>query len=120
VSPRAKRIAKAIQKVETGGNHSAIGKSGERGSMQFLPSTWELWSEEVSGRVMPFTPQNEMYVALKMIDTWIEVGLSDRQILWKWNSGRHDKCIEGVNKHGVNYSSCDYAQVVLIAMKTEI
>jgi len=102
--------------TETGGNFEARGKSGEVGAFQFLPSTFAQWGREVLGYTPTLTPATERYVALKMIQKWIDQGLSARQIAWKWNSGRHDKCIEGVNKHNVEYSSCKYAENVLVAI----
>ena len=71
-----------------------------------MPATWVMWSKEVAGRVLPFTEQNEHYVAVRMIKKWVNDGLSARQVALKWNSGRYDKCIEGVNKQGVSYDSC--------------
>lgn len=103
----------AISHVETGGNHNARGKSGEKGKLQYLESTFILWSKEVTGRVLPFNETNEEYIALKMIDKWISYGYTDRQIAWIWNSGRADTCISGVNRHNVQYDSCSYADKVL-------
>jgi hypothetical protein len=78
-----------------------------------MPETFAMWGKEVMGYVPALMPHTEEYVALKKIQGWIEQGLTDRQIAWKWNSGRHDKCIEGINKHNVAYSSCKYAENVL-------
>ncbi len=96
-----------------GGIHEARGKSGEKGALQFLPNTWEIWSKEVAGGELAFTQINEEYVALMMVQKWINIGMSDRQIFWMWNSGRSDRCIEGTNKYGVKYSSCQYAHRAL-------
>lgn len=84
-----------------------------------MESTWKLWSKDVAGRVLPFTIDNEEYVALHIIQDWIQDGLSDKQIFWMWNSGRSDTCVEGTNRHGVEYSSCAYGQKAL-AMLTNI
>ena len=38
--------------------------------MQYLASTWKLWSTEVYGEVKEMTPTRERYVAYKMIEKW--------------------------------------------------
>lgn len=106
----------AIAKVETGGNFKARGKSGEHGATQMLPSTWRQWSRDVLGYVAPFTETNERYVALRVINSWVAEGLTDRQIGYRWNSGRHTGCSKGVNKHGAEFDSCSYADKLLASL----
>lgn len=105
-----------MREVETGGDHQAIGKSGENGALQFLPSTWKAWSKDVAGRVLPFTPGNEQYVALRKVQHWIDSGHSNREIALIWNQGHPGACRRGVNGHGVAYDSCEHARLVLAAM----
>jgi len=81
--------------------------------MQFLPSTWRLFSKEVYGEVKEQTPTRERYVAYKMIEKWLEDGLDARQIALRWNQGHSGACKAGTNKHGVKYDSCSYARQVL-------
>lgn len=102
--------------VETGGVHSAIGKSGEHGALQFLPSTWEMWSKEVAGRVLPFTEANERYVALLKVQRLLDAGYTARGVALVWNQGHTNGCSAGTNKHGVQYDSCAYAQKVLASL----
>ncbi len=83
--------------------------------MQILPSTWRLFSQDVYGEVVEQTPQKERYVAYKMIEKWLEQGLSTAQIAATWNSGsphnwEHKK---GINKHGVAYNVPEYVKQVL-------
>jgi hypothetical protein len=98
--------------VETGGECDVRGKSGEVGCLQFLPSTWKMYSTNVLGYVAPMTKVNELYVASVMIQSWLYEGLTDEQVAVRWNSGgiRHKK---GVNKYGVAYDTYAYAKKVL-------
>lgn len=89
------------------------GASGEYGCLQFLPTTWRLWSKDVYGEVREQTPVRERYVAYKKIERWLEQGYSSREIALMWNQGHPGACGAGVNKHGVSYDSCAYAQSVL-------
>ncbi|MBK9580275.1 MAG: transglycosylase SLT domain-containing protein [Fibrobacteres bacterium] len=109
------QIVSAIIQVETGGNCDAIGASGERGCMQFLPSTWRLFSIDIYGEVREQTPVRERYVAYKMIERWLEEGLNAAQIAAKWNSGSpHNwQNKKGTNKHGVAYDVPQYVRNVL-------
>lgn len=81
--------------------------------MQFMPSTWRLFSLDVYGEVREQTPTRERYVAYKMIERWLQEGLTARGIALRWNQGHEGQCKSGVNKHGVKYDSCSYARQVL-------
>jgi hypothetical protein len=81
--------------------------------MQMLPSTWSAWSKEVYGEVRNQTPSNERYVGYIKIEKWLAEGHSPREIALIWNQGHPGKCRAGVNKLGVEYNSCAYAQKIL-------
>jgi len=106
-------MVQAIMKVESGGYFGAKGASGEKGAAQFLPSTWELWSRDIAGRVLPFTEGNEYYVAVMKVDAWLKSGYNEGQIAQIWNTGRPGPCIRGVNRHNVPYDSCAYERAIL-------
>ncbi len=112
-------IAKTIAILETGGklDCSLKGLSGERGCHQFLPSTWKAYSLEVYGYVEIQTPEKATFVAESMIRKWLESGLSDRQIFLIWNQGHPGQCKAGVNKYGVPYDSCAYADKAIDTLK---
>lgn len=40
---------------------------------------------------------------------WLQEGLTERQIFLIWNQGNPGQCVRGVNKYGVPYDSCKYA-----------
>ena len=82
-----------------------------------MPGTWAYWSKKVIGYVAEQTPINERYVALHKIQQHINEGYSDRGIALIWNQGNASPCKAGVNRHGVAYDSCSYAQKVLVAMR---
>jgi len=85
--------------------------------MQFLPTTFRLWSVEIAGYVLPFTEVNEYYVAVHMIEKWVRAGYSDREISLTWNQGHPGACKSGRNKHNAYYDSCAYAQRVLTLLR---
>lgn len=80
-----------------------------------MPSIWVAYSTEVAGRVLPMSPENEEYVAIRMIESWLDRGLSDAQVVLKWNhpAGVVNGCGSGVNAHGVKWDSCSYQKNVL-------
>jgi hypothetical protein len=83
-----------------------------------MPATWAMWSKEVAGRILPFTEQNEHYVAVRMIKKWVDDGYTNRQISLTWNQGHTGACASGHNKHGIFYDSCAYASKVLAKIDT--
>jgi hypothetical protein len=99
--------------VESGGNFNARGASGEKGRAQFLEATFEMWSRDVAGKVLPFTEANEYYVAVMKVDGWLKTGYTESQIAQIWNTGRPGPCIRGINRHNVAYDSCAYERAVL-------
>lgn len=98
--------------VETGGKCEARGGSGEVGCLQFLPSTWRMWSQDVLGYTPEMTKTNEMYVAVHKIQGWLDEGRTEEQCAIAWNSGgfEHKK---GINSHGIAYNTYTYATSVL-------
>ena len=78
-----------------------------------MPQTWAHWSTKVFGRVEKQTPINEEYVALHKIQHHLDEGYSDREVALVWNQGNASPCKSGVNKYGVEYNSCAYANKVL-------
>lgn len=99
------------------------GKSGEYGSFQFLPTTWQLVSKEITGKVLPQTPLNEEYVAVKKVQKLLDEGKTEKEVAMIWNGslGGSEVAIEkrGVNKHGQKYDTKLYASLVLTAYAAE-
>ena len=83
-----------------------------------MKGTWEVYSKQVAGRILPMTPSNEEYVALKMIEFWLEKGYTTAQVVLNWNHplGVKNGCSSGVNSKGVKWNSCDYQRKVLSLM----
>lgn len=111
-------VAKTIALIETGGNLDCAkpGLSGERGCHQYLPSTWASYSKDVFGYVAEQTPENATFVTEEKIRQWKKEGLTDRQIFLIWNQGHPGQCKSGVNRYGVPYDSCKYADDALITL----
>jgi len=108
-------ITKTIEFQETGGtlDCSKKGLSGEIGCHQFLPSTWAGYSKDVFGSVVEQTLENAEYVTLVKVKGWLDAGYTPRQIFLIWNQGNTGQCKSGVNRHGVAYDSCAYAEEAL-------
>lgn len=85
--------------------------------MQYLPSTWAAHSRIVYDEVREQTPERERYVATFIIQQWIDEGYNAKQIALMWNQGHPGQCRAGVNRHGVAYDSCTYAQHVLAYLR---
>lgn len=83
--------------------------------MQFLPSTWRLFSKEIYGEIREQTPTRERYVAYKKIEKWLQEGYSAYQIALMWNGGTPTEK-SGVNRHGVAYDTKQYAMNVVAHM----
>lgn len=109
----ASTIANAIKKVESGGNYSAKGQSGELGAYQFMPDTWRQWAGEFLGNPnAPLTQRNQDFVAQSKINQLVLQGYTPEQIALIWNAGTPVRR-SGVNKFGVRYDSGAYADKVL-------
>lgn len=67
----------------------------------------------VLGEVVEQTKTNQLYVALHMIDRYLNQGYSPRQIALIWNQGDGGECRRGTNKWGMSYDSCHYADLFL-------
>lgn len=96
--------------LETRGNYSLNGLSGEKGSYQILPTTWDFWNEKYFDKHLPITPENEKLMIHTVITDWLNHGLTIEQIAAKWNSGSHKgwKNKVGVNRFGVPYNVPQY------------
>jgi len=107
---RVSAIVEAMVFIESGGHGChAVGLSGERGCMQFMPSTWRAYSTEALGHVAPMTEASEIDVSSFMVRKWLSMGMSERDIFLTWNQGNPGACSSGVNGHGVRFDSCAYA-----------
>lgn len=96
ISPTAAtvdQIANALKQIETGGNIQARGAAGERGAYQFMPATWNKYSEEYATATGQYTslnindPNAQEEVAKFKIQQWLKQGYSPEQIARIWNSG---------------------------------
>ncbi len=112
----AKKIASAIKQVESGGDYTVRGGSGEFGAYQFMPSTWKSWAGKYLGNSnAPMTQSNQDKVAEMKIADLQRQGYNAREIALIWNGGE-PKVKKGVNKYGIAYDSGAYANKVLKAI----
>lgn len=81
-----------------------------------MPSTWLGVSKEIAGQVLPETPINEQYVAVKKIQKLVSQGkdLHDIALIWNTSLGGSEKPkeIKGKNRLGVIFNSVAYAATV--------
>jgi len=49
-----------------------------------------------------------MYIATMMVEAWLRLGYTEKEIFLTWNAGRPVE-VKGINKHGVPYDSGKYA-----------
>lgn len=115
----AERIVSVIEEIETQGHSDcakARGGSGEHGCLQFQPATWRAYSREAFGEVVAITPEREREVAIFKAQKWLDAGYSARQIFLIWNQGNPSPCKAGVNKFGVRFDSCAYANKGIVLL----
>ncbi len=100
-----------MQQVESGGNFKIIGKSGEKGTLQWMPRTFDAVSKQVTGEVLIFTEINEKYVAALKVQKLLDQGkgITAKDIGMIWNTsllGKEQPLVKkGINKLGVAYDS---------------
>ena len=115
----AKQIADAMKIVESGGNYSSKGASGEYGAYQFMPATWNGWVNEYSKEnniTTPIdqSPENQDMIAEWKVQQWLDSGYNAAEIASLWNSGHPDW--EGrisTNSAGVHYNVPAHVDKVL-------
>jgi chromosome segregation ATPase len=72
VSREAEKLASAIKRVESGGDPTAQGASGERGAFQFMPETWETVSREIEGGEKQMSQLEQVYDALNSAESQLD------------------------------------------------
>jgi hypothetical protein len=72
---------------------------------------------EIYGQVLEKTPDREWYVATRMIQKWLDSGMTEAQIALRWNAGGATRCSAGTNKYGVEYDSCAYQKKILALLR---
>jgi hypothetical protein len=55
-------ILRQVINCESGGNENAIGKAGEIGILQFMPSTWRVWTEKMGKNLDINNPEHQIEV----------------------------------------------------------
>lgn len=117
LDPTIVNLAKAIRDVESKGNFSAQGKSGEYGAYQFTQPTWDSIAPRVLGKSVPYNQADELEqnaVAYHYIKELKEKGYNAGQIASIWNSGKPDPNVTGTgqNDFGVDYDVPGYVNNV--------
>lgn len=115
-SQNAQKLAMAISQHESGGKQ-VRGASGEFGAFQFLPTTWQKISKEMTGKVLPQTAENEQKIAVAKIEQLLNRGYTPQQVAMVWNGslGGTEKPVakRGVNSYGQKYDTVGYANSVM-------
>jgi hypothetical protein len=99
---------------ETGGTGDCTleGGSGEKGCLQYMPDVWEYYSNKVLGYTPEQTEVNEKYVAVRMVEYWLDGRYEIEDIPLLWNGGS-TKIKKGVNRWGIRYDTEAYQLAVL-------
>lgn len=116
-------IVKTIEIIEASGNpdcENKKGLSGEIGCHQYMPSTWSSYSKDVFGEVREQTKENAYLVTFAKVKSWLDQGLTPREIFLIWNTGHNGKCSSGINRYGVRFDSCSYVEDALIELEKVI
>lgn len=119
LDPQVVALAKAVRQVESGGNPTAQGQSGEYGAYQYIPATWATQSK-AAGVNVPLdqaTLQQQNQVWYTWAKAQKDAGKNVGQIASMQNAGEGDPDAylngnSGVNGSGVPYDTKAYAQKV--------
>lgn len=117
------RLAQAMRDVESGGDYSARGKSGEFGAYQYTPDTWNARAPKYLGRSVPLeraTKEEQNEVQYKWLKEKKDAGFNVGQIASMHNAGEgrpnaYQEGMTGTNKFGVQYDVPGYAKKVATA-----
>lgn len=115
---RVSILLKAIKLVESKGDYTAKGESGEKGAYQFTNATYRMYSYLYFKELLPMTPENQDKIATKKIENLVRAGFTDSEIASFWNCGspKWEGKI-GVNKYGVKYNVPQYVKNINKAIK---
>ena len=98
-------ILKTIRIIESGGDYTIKGATGEKGAYQFMPATWKSYCLLFFNEILDINnPLNQDKVAKLKVSLFIEKGYSNTEIASVWNCGsRYWKGKIGINKKGTRY-----------------
>jgi len=89
LDPQVVTLARAIRKVESNNNFSAVGDNGEsHGAYQFNKGNFAHWATQFGLDPNDFSPVNQDKVAYAKIKTWKDQGYHAGEIAAMWN-GSH-------------------------------
>lgn len=121
LDPQVMNLAKAIRQTESQGNFQAVGKSGEYGAYQFMPSTWDAAAPKfgVNVPLNQATPEQQNQVAYEQLAEWKtqhpEWNVGNFASAWNAGPGKPNAYLEGnvgTNSQGVKYDTPGYASKV--------
>lgn len=119
LDPQVVTLAKALRSVESGGNFSARGGSGEYGAYQYTKPTWQATAQKYLGDANADIrdPKNQNKATYLKLKEWKDKGYNVGQIASMWNAGEgrpnaYKENFRGVNKYGVAYDTPAYAKKV--------
>lgn len=88
-----------------------------------MKSTWNSVSIEIVGKIIPQTPKNEEYVAVKKIQKLLNEGYTPNETAKIWNGSLagSEKPLnkKGINKFGQIYDTMEYSLKVMRAYAHE-
>ena len=86
--PKSSReiLIEVIIQIESLGNPKMVGRAGERGLMQIMPSTWAYMTEKIFGEILPFDEAFDPALNIEVGSVYInelQDYLLDRQASWQ-------------------------------------
>jgi hypothetical protein len=125
LDPTVVKLMKGIKTVESNGNYTAKGKSGEFGAYQFMPDTYAAEAPKYGVDPSDYSPAAQNKVAYFQLKSFKDQGYTPEQAAAAWNGGpgvvENDKWKTnvGVNSKGVAFDTPGYVQKVINAAKGE-
>lgn len=131
LDPDVVNLVKASRQIESGGDFSARGKSGEYGAYQFTPDTWGKDSKKygVNVPLEQASKEQQNEVQYKRFEAWKKAGYNIGQIASMQNAGEGEpdaytgkfsngQPSAGVNKYGVKFDVPAYSKSLATAYHT--
>lgn len=123
LDPSVVKLMQGIKQVESGGNYNAVGKSGEFGAYQFMPSTYAAAAQKFGVDPTDTSRAAQNKVAYFQLKAFKDKGYTPEQAAAAWNGG--EGIVQngtwqnnvGTNDKGVAFNTPDYVQKVIAAAR---
>jgi hypothetical protein len=108
---KIRKVCAVIKHIESRGNYSKPGGSGEYGAYQFMPKTWYKMCHRYAGKYLKPTNENQDLIAYRYVEHLFKQGYSISQIASVWNSGYPNCTKVGFTKTGIPFDVPAYRRI---------